>query len=76
MYEFVLTLSITQVQCERSYSTLKSIKNRLRSMLEDENFEALLLMNIHKAVLLSIDPEKVIDMLGKINALMHKLLIN
>jgi hypothetical protein len=30
-------------------------------MLGDENFEALLLMNIHEAVLLSIDPEKVID---------------
>jgi hypothetical protein len=33
MYEFVLTLSITQVQCERSFSTLKFFKNRLRSML-------------------------------------------
>jgi hypothetical protein len=75
MYEFVLTLSITQVQCERAFSTLKFIKNRLRSMLGDENFEALLLMNIHKAVLHSIDPEKIINMLGKKSALMHKLLI-
>jgi hypothetical protein len=37
MYEFVLTLSIRQVQCERSFSTLKFIKNRLRSMPPDEN---------------------------------------
>jgi hypothetical protein len=34
-------------------------------MLGDENLKALLLMNIHKAVLHSIDPEKVIDLLGK-----------
>jgi hypothetical protein len=45
-------------------------------MLGDENLEALLLMNIHKAVLHSIDAEKVTDMLGKKSALMHKLLIN
>jgi hypothetical protein len=38
-------------------------------MLEDENLEALLLMNIHKAVLHSIDPEKVIDMLSKKSAI-------
>jgi hypothetical protein len=50
------------------------IKNRLRSMLGDENLEALLLMNIHEAVLHSIHPVKVIDMLGKKSALMHKLL--
>jgi hypothetical protein len=37
MYEFVLTLSIRQVPCERSFSTLKFIKNRLRSMPPDEN---------------------------------------
>jgi hypothetical protein len=60
MYEFVLTLSIT-LQCERSFSTLKFIKYLLPSMLGDENLEALLLMNIHKAVLHSIDPEKVIE---------------
>jgi hypothetical protein len=43
-------------------------------MLGDENLEALLLMNIHKGVLLSNDAVKVIDMLGKKSALMHKLL--
>jgi hypothetical protein len=45
-------------------------------MLGDENLDAMLLMNISKAVLHSIVPEKVIDMLGKKSASMHKLLIN
>ena len=30
-YKFLLTLSITQVACERSFSTLTFVKNRLRS---------------------------------------------
>jgi hypothetical protein len=38
--------------------------------------KALLLMNIHKAVMHLVDPKKVIDMLGKKSGLMHKLLIN
>jgi hypothetical protein len=37
--------------------------------------KALLLMNMHKAVLHSIDPEKVIDMLGKKSALMHQFVM-
>jgi hypothetical protein len=46
-------------------------------MLGDENLEALLLMNIHKAALHSIDPEKVIDMLGnRKSPIMNTLLIN
>jgi hypothetical protein len=45
-------------------------------MLGAENLKALLLMNIHKAALHSIDSEKVVDMLGKKSALMHKLSIN
>jgi hypothetical protein len=40
-------------------------------VLGDEKLEALLLMNIHKAVLHTIDREKVIDMLGEKSALVH-----
>ena len=36
-YKFLLTLSVTQVACERSFSTLKYIKNRLRSTLSQEH---------------------------------------
>jgi len=34
-YKFLLTLSVTQVACERSFSTLKFIKTRLRSTAEE-----------------------------------------
>ena len=43
-YKFLLTLSVTQVACERSFSTLKYIKNRLRSTLSQEHLSAFMLM--------------------------------
>lgn len=38
-YRFLLTLSVTQVACERSFSTLKFIKNRLRSSLSQQHLK-------------------------------------
>lgn len=34
-YQFLLTLPVTQVICERSFSTLKYFKNRLRNMTNE-----------------------------------------
>lgn len=47
-YKYLLTLPITQVECEHSFSTLKFIKNRLRSTLCENNLEALMLMSSEK----------------------------
>jgi len=47
-HKFLLTLSVTQVACERSFSTLKFIKNRLRSTASQEHLEAFMLMAIEK----------------------------
>src|SRR4029434_8211849 len=60
-YKFLLTLPITQVACERSFSTLKFVKNRLRSSLSQDNFEAFMLMCIEKEILMSISNDTVID---------------
>ena len=38
-YKYILTLSISQVSCERSFSKLKYIKNRLRSTLSSSHLE-------------------------------------
>ncbi|KAF0683195.1 Dimer Tnp hAT domain-containing protein, partial [Aphis craccivora] len=38
-YQFLLTLPVTQIACERSFSTLKYIKNRLRSTMSNEHLE-------------------------------------
>lgn len=45
LYKFVLTLACTQVYCERSFSKLKIIKNRLRSTLSEELLNALMLIS-------------------------------
>jgi len=59
-YKFLLTLSVTQVACERSFSTPKFIKNRLRSTVE-EHLEAFMLMAIEKETLVSLDTDCIIE---------------
>ena len=43
-YRFLLTLSVTQVACERSFSSLKIVKSRIRSSLTQLHLEAFMLM--------------------------------
>lgn len=50
-YKFLLTLSVTQVAFERSFSTLKFIKNRLRSTASQEHLESFMLMAMEKETL-------------------------
>lgn len=45
VYKFLLTIPLTQVTCERSFSNLKLIKTRLRSTLTQPNLESIIMMN-------------------------------
>lgn len=72
-YKLLLTLSITQVACERSFSTVKFIKNRLRSTLTQKNFEAFMLMCTEKEIFMSLDT--VIDKVAETSALLRHLLM-
>ena len=45
-YRYLLTLSVTQVACERSFSALKVVKTHIRSMLNQSNLEGLMLMKV------------------------------
>lgn len=74
-YKFLLTLSITQVACERSFSTLKFVKNRLRSSMTQDHMEAFMLMCTEKEILMSIDNDKVIDKVAETSALLRRLLM-
>ena len=60
MIKIVLTLSVTQVQCERTFNILKYIKNHLRNRLTDDHVDALHIMNGNKDLLLSIENEAII----------------
>lgn len=60
-YKYILTLSITQVSCERSFSTLKYVFNRLRSTLTQEHLEAFMIMCCEKQVLYSLKIEEILE---------------
>lgn len=73
-YKFLLTLSITQVACEWSFSTLRYFKNRLRSCLSASKLEAFMLMATEKDILVSLDTDTVIDRVAEKTELMKKLI--
>ena len=74
-YKFLLTLSVTQVACERSFSTLKYVKNRLRSTLTQDHLSAFMLMSIEKDVLTEVEYDLVIEKNPETSSLMRKLLL-
>jgi hypothetical protein len=59
-YKVALSLSCTQVACERCFSKLKFLKNRLRSRLTEEHLEAMMLMSVERDVLAAITNEEVL----------------
>lgn len=73
-YKFLLTLSVTQVACERTFSTLKFVKNRLRTSLTQDNLEAFLLMSTEKEILMGLDRDSIIDKVAEGSELLRRLL--
>ena len=71
-YKYLLTLSTTQVACERSFSILKFIKNRLRSTLTSNHLEAFMLMSEEKDILQGIDNDVIIDGISAKSSLLKK----
>ena len=63
MYHFPLTLAITQVECERSFSKLKLIKTKLRSTLSQENLDSVMLISVESDILNRVSLAKVVDKL-------------
>ncbi|XP_075070610.1 uncharacterized protein LOC142159784 [Mixophyes fleayi] len=60
-YKFILTLSFTQVACERSFSTLTFIKNRLRNNVSQEHLDSFMLMATEKDILANLDLDDIIN---------------
>lgn len=63
VYKFLLTIPLTQVSCERSFSRLKLLKTRLRSCIPQENLEALFLMACEPEITTNISAEVIINKL-------------
>ena len=74
-YKFLLTLSVTQVACERSFLILKYVKSRLRNSLSQDPLEPFMLMAIEKEILHTLDVDIVIDRVAEKSKLLQKLLI-
>ncbi|KAK6308522.1 hypothetical protein J4Q44_G00217930 [Coregonus suidteri] len=66
-YKFLLTLSVIQVTCERSFSTLKFTKHRLRSTLILRSLGGIMLMTTEKEILMVLDTDDVIDRVAEKN---------
>ena len=60
-YKYLLTLSVTQVACERSFSALKLIKTNMRSNMSQVKLEAFILIKCNQEIVLSIDNEVIIN---------------
>ncbi|KAJ4945965.1 hypothetical protein JOQ06_023643, partial [Pogonophryne albipinna] len=73
-YKFLLTLSVTQVACERTFSTLTFVKNRLRTSMTQDRLEAFLLMSTEKEILMGLDIDNVIDKVAETSELMRRQL--
>jgi len=72
--EYVLTLSVTQVNCERVFSKLKIIKNRLRASLSNDRLDAFLLMSVEKEILNDLNFEDILDIIKNSSHTLSKLL--
>ena len=57
VYAIALVIPITSCSAERSFSTLKRVKTRLRSSMLQERLEGLLLMSIERKILMNLDRE-------------------
>ena len=74
-YKFLLTLSFSQVACERTFSTLKFVKNRLRTTLTQDHLEAFIIMCTEKEILMSLDNDEVIDKVAETSKVLQRLLM-
>jgi hypothetical protein len=69
-----LCLPVTLVACERSFSILMYIINRLRSKLTNENTEVFMLLSVEKEISINIDNDQIINLLSRKSKLLSTCL--
>lgn len=74
-YKLLLTLSVTQVSCERGFSKLKYIKSYLRSVLSQDRLESFMLMSIEKGLLNGVDADEIIGKVASKSKVLKNLLL-
>ena len=74
-YKLILTLSVTQISCERSFSKLKILKNTLRNSLTQEHLECFMLMAFEKDILSDLDSEDIVNIVATKSITLQKMLL-
>ena len=62
LIKIALTLPLTSTSAERAFSKLKLIKSRLRTTMQQERLESLMLMSIEDDLLEQLDVDKLVQL--------------
>ena len=62
LMKIALTLPLTSTSAERAFSKLKLIKSRLRTTMQQERLESLMLMSIEDDLLEQLDVDKLVQL--------------
>jgi len=74
-YKLLLTLLVSQVSCERSFSKLKHVKTSICSTLSQQNLETLMLMSVEKKdILINLDNNDIINKISTKSNLLKKVI--
>jgi hypothetical protein len=58
-------LPVSVATAERSFSTMKRIKNYLRNRIGDERLSDLAVLHLHRDIVNSLDPDEIVDEFAK-----------
>lgn len=61
IYKIVVTLPVGTSKCERSFSKLKIVKDRLRSTMGQQRLDSLLLINVERELTQYVDHDELIE---------------
>lgn len=75
VYRFISYLPSTQVACERSFSRLKFIKNRLRSTMSEQYLENAIILSTERDYLNKINLEEIINAIATSSSTLAKELM-
>ena len=59
--QIALTIAVTCAECERSFSTLKRVKTRLRTRMLEERLADLAILSIEKEIVAFLDLDNIVD---------------
>ena len=74
-YQYLLTLSFSQVSCERAFSKMKIVKTRLRASLGNEKLETFMMMSTEKDILDAVTVDDLISIMARDSQVFSKLLL-